>query len=110
MKESFSDQPYFALKVDNTDILEKKEETDEPKIIDYTEINSSKYNIIDREYMFYEDEKYEYYHPVHKNIYVIAYFKDGSYDTVENALKDEKITIDLLDKYEIEYIRKEKGE
>ena len=110
MKESFSDQPYFALKVDNTDILEKKEETDEPKIIDYTEINSSKYNIIDREYMFYEDEKYEYYYPVHKNIYVIAYFKDGSYDTVENALKDEKITIDLLDKYEIEYIRKEKGE
>ena len=32
MKEANSDKPYFALKVDNNDILEKIEETDEPKI------------------------------------------------------------------------------
>ena len=36
MKESNSDKPYFALKVDNNDILEKIEETDEPKIFDST--------------------------------------------------------------------------
>ena len=36
MKEANSNNPYFALKVDNSDILEKIEETDEPKLIDYT--------------------------------------------------------------------------
>ena len=36
MKEANSDKPYFALKVDNNDILEKIEETDEPKIFDST--------------------------------------------------------------------------
>ena len=34
MKEANFDKPYFALKVDNNDILEKIEETDEPKIFD----------------------------------------------------------------------------
>lgn len=36
MKEANSDKPYFVLKVDNNDILEKIEETDEPKIFDST--------------------------------------------------------------------------
>ena len=108
MKEANSNNPYFALKVDNTDILEKKEETGEPKIIDYTAIDSSKYVAAEGEYKFYEDENYEYYFPTRKVAYVIVYFKDGDYFDVENALKDGKITIDLLDKYEIEYIRREK--
>ena len=108
MKEANSNNPYFALKVDNTDILEKKEEIDAPKIIDYTAIDSSKYVATEGEYKFYEDENYEYYFPTRKVAYVIVYFKDGDYFDVENALKDGKITIDLLDKYEIEYIRREK--
>ena len=108
MKEANSNNPYFALKVDNTDILEKKEELDDPKIIDYTAIDSSKYVATEGEYKFYEDENYEYYFPTRKVAYVIVYFKDGDYFDVENALKDGKITIDLLDKYEIEYIRREK--
>lgn len=108
MKEANSENPYFALKVDNTDILEKKEETDEPKILDYTVIDSDKYKASEGEYKFYEDEKYEYYYPVKKTPYVRVYFKDGDYDTVEHALKAGKITINLLDKYEIDYIKKEK--
>lgn len=49
MKEKDSNRPYFALKVDNTDILEKIEETDEPKILDYTMMHDSdRYNVEER--------------------------------------------------------------
>lgn len=41
MKEKDSDKPYFALKVDNSDILEKVEETDEPKILDQTMLSGN---------------------------------------------------------------------
>lgn len=112
MKESNSNAPYFALKVDNTDILEKKEETDEPKLIDYTAlVDQDKYykKYLDGvEYKFYEDENYEYYYPDQKTKVVQVYFKNGDIMTAEDALKQEKITINLLDKYEVEYIKKEK--
>ena len=110
MKEANSSQPYFALKVDNTDILEKREETDEPKILDSTVINPDMYKefLDGGEYKFYEDENYEYYYTSHKSPVVTVWFKDGEHDTVENALKDGKITMDLLDKYGVEYIKKEK--
>lgn len=111
MKETNSDNPYFALKIDNTDILEKKEETNEPKLVDYTAIGKDKYyeKYLDGvEYKFYEDEKYEYYYPHQKTDVVKVYFKDGSWMTVEEALKEEKIVIDLLDKYDVEYIKKNK--
>lgn len=49
MKEKDSDRPYFALKVDNTDILEKIEETNEPKILDYTMMHDSdRYKVEER--------------------------------------------------------------
>ena len=110
MKEANSSQPYFALKVDNTDILEKREETDEPKILDSTVVNPEMYKefLDGGEYKFYEDENYEYYYTSHKSPVVTVWFKDGEHDTVENALKDGKISMDLLDKYEVEYIKKEK--
>ena len=110
MKEQNSEQPYFTLKVDNTDILEKKDEINEPKIIDYTAVSPDKYqkNLIAGEYKFFEDENFEYYYPSHKSTYVIVYFKNGEFSTVESALKNGEITIELLDKYEIEYTRKEK--
>lgn len=113
MKEKNSDNPYFALKVDNTDILEKKEETDEPKLIDYTAISNDEYyeKYIDGiEYKFYEDENYEYYYPSQKTKVVQVYFKNGESMTAEQALKEGKITLDLLDKYEVEYTRKSKKE
>lgn len=112
MKEKDSDNPYFALKVDNDDILEKKEETNGPRLIDYTELNPENYQkyLNGEEYKFYEDEKYEYYYPSPKTDAVIVYFRDDNYTmmTAEEALKQGKITMDLLDKYEIEYIKKSK--
>lgn len=111
MKEANSDKPYFALKVDNDDILEKYEETDEPKLYDFTIMTDEAYyndKVDPGEYKFYEDENYEYYYPTQKTKYVVVYFKDGDRMTVEDALAEGKITIDLLDKYEYEYIKKEK--
>ncbi len=112
MKEKDSEKPYFALKVDNDDILEKIKETDEPKLIDYTILaDGNKYykKYLDGiEYKFYEDEKYEYYYPSQKTEVVQVYFKNGEYMTAEEALKHRKITIDLLDKYDIKYTKKEK--
>ena len=112
MKEKDSQNPYFALKVDTEDVLEKIEETDEPKLIDYTILaNGNKYykKYLDGiEYKFYEDEKYEYYYQSQKTKVVQVYFKNGEYMTAEDALKHGKITIDLLDKYDIKYTKKEK--
>ena len=112
MKESNSDKPYFALKVDNNDILEKIEETDEPKIFDSTTLADrekyySKY-LQGGEYKFFEDEKYEYYYPSQKTNVVMVYFPNGVAMTAEEALKQGKISMDLLDKYEVEYFKKEK--
>lgn len=112
MKEKNSDKPYFALKVDNNDILEKIEETDGPKIFDSTTLADrdkyySKY-LQGGEYKFFEDEKYEYYYPTQKTQVVQVYFKNGDIMTAEEALKQGKISMDLLDKYEIEYFKKEK--
>lgn len=112
MKEANSDKPYFALKVDNNDILEKVEETDEPKIFDSTTLADrekyySKY-LQGGEYKFFEDEQYEYYYPSQKTKVVMVYFPNGVTMTAEDALKQGKITMDLLDKYEIEYSKRKK--
>ena len=105
MKEGNSNMPYFALKVDNQDILEKKDESDEPKIVDSTVIAPENYKkyLQGGEYKFFEDENYEYYYPSHKTEVVQVFFKNGDIMTVEDALKEGKITIELLDKYGVEY-------
>ena len=51
---------------------------------------------------------YEYYYSSHKTEIVQVYFKSGDILTVEEALKQGKITMDLLDKYGVEYSKKEK--
>ncbi len=109
MKEQNCDKPYFALKVDNTDILEKKEETDEPKLTDHTMmVDSERYQVAEGEYKFFEDENYEYYYPKQKTKIVQVWFKNGDIMTAEDALKQGKITMELLDKYGVEYIKREK--
>lgn len=109
MKEKNSDRPYFALKVDNSDILEKIEETDEPKITDYTMMkDKDRYKVLEGEYKFFEDDKYEYYYPTQKTKLVNVWFKNGENMTAEEALIQGKISMELLDKYEVEYIKKEK--
>ena len=60
------------------------------------------------EYKFFEDENYEYYYPTHKTKIVKVWFKNGEDMTVEEALKEGKITMELLDKYELQYIKKKK--
>lgn len=112
MQEKNSENPYFALKVDNDDILEKIKETDEPIIIDLTQTADSdqyyqKY-LDGEEYKFYEDEEYEYYYTSQKTKVVQVYFKNGEYMTVEDALKQGKITMELLDEYDVEYIKYKK--
>ncbi len=112
MKEKNSDIPYFALKIDNSDILEKKEENSDPKLIDHTATGKTEHykKYLDgMEYKFYEDENYEYYYPSQKTEVVTVYFENGTFMTAEEALKQGKITIDLLDKYEVEYIKKNKS-
>ena len=112
MKEKNSDIPYFALKIDNSDILEKKEENSEPKLIDHTVTGKTEHykKYLDGiEYKFYEDENYEYYYPSQKTEVVTVYFENGTFMTAEEALKQGKITIELLDKYEVEYIKKNKS-
>lgn len=111
MKEKTADRPYFSLKVDNDDILEKKEENSDPKIVDPTVITPERYReyLSGGEYKFYEDENYEYYYPSNKTKVVQVYFKDGTIMTVEEALKEGKITMELLDKYQIDYIKKSKN-
>lgn len=106
MKEKDCDLPYFALKVDNSDILDKKVEEDGAQILDRT--IEEQLNVIEGEYKFYEDEYYEYFYPNQKNQYVKVYYSYGSVETVEEALKNRRISIDLLDKYEIEYLKKKK--
>jgi len=109
MKEDNAEKPYFALKVDNSDILEKKEETDEPKLLDYTMMaDADRYKVTEGEYKFFEDENYEYYYPNQKTKIVRVYFKNGEILTAEEALKNGKITMELLDKYGVNYIKKVK--
>lgn len=109
MKEAKTAKPYFALKIDNDNIIEKKEETNLPKIVDFTVVeNKTANNIEEGEYKFYEDENYEYYYASKKTRYVMAFFKNGETITVEEALKNGKITINLLDDYGVKYIKKEK--
>ena len=109
MREGETDKPYFALKVDDDNIIEKKEESNLPKIVDFTVVEpKSATNIQKGEYKFFEVEKYEYYYESKKTKYVVVFFNNGDMITVEEALKNNKITISLLDDYGVEYIKKEK--
>ena len=109
MKEARANKPYFVLKVDNDDILEKKEETNVPKIVDFTKTkDATSKNIEKIEYKFYEDNSYAYYYDEQKTKYVMAFFKDGQMMTVEEALKLGRININLLNEYGVEYIKKKK--
>lgn len=117
MKEREAEYPYFALKVDNDDILEKiDDQYIGPAVLDlttgdyeYKEANEEA-DIKDGRYKFYEDENYKYYYSSHKTDYVVvsSYPYDEFDMTAEEALKEGVITIDVLDRYGIEYIKKKK--
>ena len=57
---------------------------------------------------FYSDEKYDYYFPTIRNYVTIVYYKDGTEQTVKDALAEGKITITDLDRFNIRYCREPK--
>lgn len=54
---------------------------------------------------FYQDDEYIYYYNCIKSSYVLVNFIDNSQMTVEEALKEKRITIKDLDEYKIDYIK-----
>ena len=57
---------------------------------------------------FYENENYIYYWSCIKNKYMIVKYNNGSEETISEALKKNHIDIQILDKFDISYIRYEK--
>ena len=60
------------------------------------------------EELFYEDENYGYFFGCIKSDYVVVKYSDGKEETVKEALKNKRINIGDLDKFNIHYIKKEK--
>ena len=57
---------------------------------------------------FYEDENYTYYWNCIKNKYMIVKYDDGSKELISEALKNKHIDIQILNKFNIDYIKYEK--
>ena len=57
---------------------------------------------------FYEDDIYTYYWNCIKNKYMIVKYDDGSKELISEALKNNHINIQILDKFDINYIKYEK--
>ncbi len=57
---------------------------------------------------FYSNDKYDYYFPTIRNYVTIVYYKDGTEQTVKDALAEGKITIADLDRFNIGYYREPK--
>lgn len=57
---------------------------------------------------FYEDEFYTYYWNCLKNKYMIVKYDDGTEESISNALKQKHIDIEVLNKFDIYYIKHEK--
>ena len=57
---------------------------------------------------FYEDDIYIYYWNCIKNKYMIVKYDNGSRELISEALKKERIDIQVLDKFDINYIKEEK--
>jgi len=57
---------------------------------------------------FYEDDKYAYSFSCMKSDYVVVVYEDKTEVTVKEALKEGKIKIEDLDKFDIKYYKSEK--
>ena len=57
---------------------------------------------------FYEDDDYIYYWECMKNSYMVVEYDDGFEETISEALKNKHIDIQILDKFDIGYIKYEK--
>lgn len=59
---------------------------------------------------FYEDSNYTYYWNCMKNEYMIVKYENDFEETISNALKYGTITINDLDRYNIDYIKENKNQ
>ena len=57
---------------------------------------------------FYEDNNYTYYWNCMKNKYMVVKYDDGTEETISQALLKGHIDIQILDKFDISYIKYEK--
>ena len=57
---------------------------------------------------FYADNTYTYYWCCIKDKYMIVKYDDGSKELISEALKNKHIDIQVLDKFNISYIKEEK--
>ena len=57
---------------------------------------------------FYADNTYTYYWSCIKNKYMIVKYDDGSKELISEALENKHIDIQMLDKFNISYIKEEK--
>jgi len=57
---------------------------------------------------FYEDDKYIYYWSCIKNEYMVVKYDDDSLELISDALKQGNIDIQILDKFNIDYIKESK--
>ncbi|MBE6148546.1 MAG: hypothetical protein E7167_03530 [Firmicutes bacterium] len=57
---------------------------------------------------FYEDDNYTYYWSCMKNNYMVVKYNDGNEETISDALIKKHINIQILDKFDIKYIKSEK--
>lgn len=76
------------------------------KIIDLTKENDITYET-NMEY-FYQDEEYQYFFGGARGKYIMVYYADGSEENVLTALEKGHITIEDLEKFDIEFYMKPK--
>ena len=55
--------------------------------------------------LFYEDEAYEYYFPSIKSEYIIVGYNNSGTENVVDALQNERVTLENLNYFGIEYIK-----
>ena len=91
----------FTCAINNNDIGKVNEITDTTK-------NIENFACAEALESFYEAENYIYYWNCIKNNYMLVKYESGYEETISSALKNQKITINDLDKYKIKYIKQEK--
>ena len=74
------------------------------KLIDKTK-NKLNFACEEVEQKFYEEDNYIYYWECMKDSYMIVKYDDGYEETISEALKQKHIDIQVLDKFEIFYIK-----
>ncbi len=101
-----TDKPNATNSVDVTDQSSVTQTVEVVEIIDIAQRDNIPCD--DALQKFYSDAEYNYFYASIKSEYVIVKYSDNAEETAENALKNGKITISDLDRFEINYIKEKK--